>query len=258
MDLASTFQRYCNLSSTATPAGVTPGSIPLRSLFSPLEPSHCRPWRRLVPCRRLSASRAYARESASNKPLLLTESRYLLPAIFVGFYMIVWLLTRLGLLLFQQALARNGVGRCSSAGRGRGVRPRLGALARGADGPLPHHPAGAVVPVAGDARIPLPLDGYRRLLGPVRGGGRVLLLRGVQRPLQLRGGGLPDLSHRGGGQHLAELPHRHHPHPDRHRHAGSALRARRPMRAAWSGGPRGCSAWLSWAFTRRCSPWPRC
>ncbi|HTG37111.1 MAG TPA: LTA synthase family protein [Thermoanaerobaculia bacterium] len=47
--------------------------------------------------------------------LLLTESRYLLPAVFVGFYMIVWLLTRLGLLLFQQALARNGVGRVLEA-----------------------------------------------------------------------------------------------------------------------------------------------
>jgi phosphoglycerol transferase MdoB-like AlkP superfamily enzyme len=42
--------------------------------------------------------------------LLLTESRYRLPVIFVGFYMTVWLLTRLGLLVFQHALARNGAG----------------------------------------------------------------------------------------------------------------------------------------------------
>ncbi|MEO6195575.1 MAG: sulfatase-like hydrolase/transferase [Thermoanaerobaculia bacterium] len=40
--------------------------------------------------------------------LLLTESRYRLPVIFAGFYMTVWLLTRLGLLIFQHALARNG------------------------------------------------------------------------------------------------------------------------------------------------------
>jgi phosphoglycerol transferase MdoB-like AlkP superfamily enzyme len=42
--------------------------------------------------------------------LLLAESRYRLPVIFVGFYMIVWLLTRVGLLIFQHALARNGLG----------------------------------------------------------------------------------------------------------------------------------------------------
>lgn len=47
--------------------------------------------------------------------LLFTESRYRLPAVFVGFYMIVWLLTRLGLLLFQHALARNGAGRVLEA-----------------------------------------------------------------------------------------------------------------------------------------------
>lgn len=42
--------------------------------------------------------------------LLFTESRYRLPVIFVGFYLVVWLLTRVGLLVFQHALARNGVG----------------------------------------------------------------------------------------------------------------------------------------------------
>jgi phosphoglycerol transferase MdoB-like AlkP superfamily enzyme len=42
--------------------------------------------------------------------LLFTESRYRLPVIFVGFYLVVWLLTRVGLLLFQHALARNHVG----------------------------------------------------------------------------------------------------------------------------------------------------
>ena len=159
--------------------------------------------------------------------LLLAESRYRLPVIFAGFYMAVWLLTRLGLLLFQHALTRNGVG------------PVLKSLAVGEVFDLVSVlwlavpmvlfltlAAGAVVPLAGDARLPLRLDGGRRLLGPVRGGGGVLLLRGVQRPLQLRGGGLPDLPHRGGGQHLAELPHRDHPHRDRPRHGGPALRAR--------------------------------
>src|SRR3954447_18239048 len=42
--------------------------------------------------------------------LLFTESRYRLPVLFVGFYLVVWLLTRVGLLLFQHALARDGVG----------------------------------------------------------------------------------------------------------------------------------------------------
>jgi len=56
-----------------------------------------------------------ARSFSKQARLLLTESRYLLPAVFVGFYMIVWLLTRLGLLLFQQALARNGVERVLEA-----------------------------------------------------------------------------------------------------------------------------------------------
>ena len=45
-----------------------------------------------------------------NFRVLLTQSRYRLAVIFVGFYMVVWLLTRLGLMLFQQALTRNGVG----------------------------------------------------------------------------------------------------------------------------------------------------
>jgi phosphoglycerol transferase MdoB-like AlkP superfamily enzyme len=50
------------------------------------------------------------RESAQKLRLLFTESRYRLPVIFVGFYLVVWLLTRVGLLVFQHALARNGVG----------------------------------------------------------------------------------------------------------------------------------------------------
>jgi phosphoglycerol transferase MdoB-like AlkP superfamily enzyme len=56
-----------------------------------------------------------ARPFSKQARLLLTESRYLLPAVFVGFYMIVWLLTRLGLLLFQQAVARDGMGRVLEA-----------------------------------------------------------------------------------------------------------------------------------------------
>src|SRR5436305_6172585 len=45
---------------------------------------------------------------SSKLRVLLAESRYRLPAIFVGFYLAVWLLTRVGLLLVQHALARNG------------------------------------------------------------------------------------------------------------------------------------------------------
>ncbi len=52
---------------------------------------------------------------SSKLRVLLAQSRYRLPAILVGFYLAVWLLTRVGLLLFQHALARNGVGRVLEA-----------------------------------------------------------------------------------------------------------------------------------------------
>ena len=190
--------------------------------------------------------------------LLLTESRYRLPAIFVGFYMAVWLLTRLGLLIFQHALARNGVGRVLEALAVGEVFDLVSALWLAA-------PLVLFLTV-------LPERWFRwratrgflylwmavaAVLRAVRGRGRVFLLRGVRRPLQLRGGGLPDLSHRGGGQHLGELPHRDHPHRHRHRHGGAALRCcARPMRAAWERRAPRLQRLAFLASTRRCSPWP--
>jgi phosphoglycerol transferase MdoB-like AlkP superfamily enzyme len=52
---------------------------------------------------------------ASKPRYSLVESRYRLPAIFAGFYLVVWLLTRVGLLLVQHALARNGAGKVFEA-----------------------------------------------------------------------------------------------------------------------------------------------
>ncbi|HEY0553887.1 MAG TPA: LTA synthase family protein [Thermoanaerobaculia bacterium] len=54
-------------------------------------------------------------EVYSKLRFLLARSRYRLPAIFAGFYLVVWLLTRVGLLLVQHALARNGAGKVLEA-----------------------------------------------------------------------------------------------------------------------------------------------
>src|SRR5690242_12140588 len=48
-------------------------------------------------------------KALSHVRFLLFESRYRIAALYVGFYMTVWLLTRLGLLFVQSAVSQDGV-----------------------------------------------------------------------------------------------------------------------------------------------------